>query len=188
MNSRSPTASMLACGGMLDQAYTWICTQRLDRGPDNSIWDLRYHWNFLKPQRQTQLSSGQYVLSPMQSYFINDVWISSWTAMDALVLKALALTLQPLFSIKEYMHCTHLKNGGGIHAAIKQVSLHQNNYRHILKSDAYHYYESIDHLVLLTALEQTVSCPVLLDLVSQYCQRLEIKDGNYYHFQRGIPS
>lgn len=27
----------------------------------------------------------------------------------------------------------------------------------------------------------------MLDLVSQYCQRLEIKEGNYYHFQRGIP-
>ena len=56
-----------------------------------------------------------------------------------------------------------------------------------MKSDAYHYYESIDHAVLLDALKKQVSCPVLLSLVSQYCQRVEIKEGHYYHFNRGIP-
>lgn len=38
------------------------------------------------------------------------------------------------------------------------------------------------HHVLLTALENAVDCKILLDLVTQYCQRLEIRDGVYYHF------
>ena len=50
-----------------------------------------------------------------------------------------------------------------------------------------HNYESIDHGVLLTLLKQYVACPTLLDLVAQYCQRLEMKDGHYYHFNCGIP-
>jgi RNA-directed DNA polymerase len=107
--------------------------------------------------------------------------------MDAVVLKAVALTLQTLFSVESYPHCTHLKGAGGIHSAIKETNKNQSSYQHILKSDAYHYYESIDHQVLLVALEREVKCPILLDLVSQYCQRLEIKEGNYYSFQRGIP-
>jgi len=170
---------------MIDQAYTWLCEQRLSH--NNSIWDIRHKWADLKPRLQHELRTGQYKLSPLQSYAINNEWISSWTAMDAVVLKALALTLQPLFTIEAYPHCTHLKGAGGIHSAIKQVSQNQNHYQHILKSDAYHYYESIDHQALLAALERDVKCPMLLDLVFQYCQRLEIKEGNYYHFQRGIP-
>ena len=172
---------------MLDQAYAWICSQRLERSHNNSIWDLRYNWHTIKPRLQQQLRAGLYFFSPLQSYYINDEWISSWTAIDALVLKALTLTLQPLFSPENYPHCTHLKHAGGIHEAIKQVSQHQSHYQHILKSDANHYYESIDHAVLLDALKKQVSCPVLLNLVSQYCQRLEIKEGHYYHFKRGIP-
>jgi len=172
---------------MLEEAYTWICLQRLERSHNNSIWDLRYHWDEIKPQLQHKLRTGQYLLSPMQSYYINNEWISCWTALDALVLKALALTLQPLFTLDKYVHCTHLKNAGGIHAAIKQVSQNKRHYQHILKSDAYHYYESIDHEVLLAELEKDVSCSIILNLVSQYCKRVEIKDGYYYHFQRGIP-
>ena len=180
-------ALVLWTDAMLDEAYVWVCTQRHERSHNNSIWDLIYNWAKIKPQLQHQLRTGLYLLSPMQSYFINNDWISSWTAMDALVLKALALTLQPLFSIDKYTHCTHLKNAGGIHAAIKQVSQNKGHYQHILKSDAYHYYESIDHQVLLSGLEQEVACPIIMNLVSQYCKRLEIKDGHYYHFKRGIP-
>lgn len=177
----------LSSNVMLDQAYAWVCNQWLDRSHNTSIWDLRYNWSTIKPRLQQQLRTGFYFLSPLQSYFINDEWISSWTATDALILKSLTCTLQPLFCTENYPHCTHLEHAGGIHEAIRQVSQHQNNYQHILKSDAYHYYESIDHLVLLDALKKQVSCPILLNLVSQYCQRLEIKNGHYYHFQRGIP-
>ena len=172
---------------MMDAAYAWVCKSRLESGHNNSIWDLRYNWTTIKPLLQKQLRNGHYFLSALQSYCINGEWRSCWSAMDALVLKALSLTLQPLFTPEQYSHCTHLKDGGGIHAALKQVSHNQNHYQHILKSDAYHYYESIDHQVLQAELEKHVSCPILLDLVSQYCDRLEIKDGHYYHFQRGIP-
>jgi len=59
---------------MLDQAYAWVCTQRLDRSHNNSIWDLRYNWNTIKPLLQRQLMTGQYLLNSLQSYCINDDW------------------------------------------------------------------------------------------------------------------
>ena len=172
---------------ILEQAYTSTCISRADRGHNHSIWDLRYHWTHCKAQLQQQLRMGRYVLGPVQSHHINGEWLSSWSAIDTLVLKALSLVLQPLFTKEHYPSVTHLKHGGGIHASLKHVSSNQSQYRYILKSDAYHYYESIDHEILLAAMRQYVTCPILLDLVTQYCQRVEIKDGNYYHIKKGIP-
>lgn len=183
----TPSIATLAANTTLDRAYTWICTQREASSHNNSIWDLRTHWTTLKPRLQHQLLSGEYHLNPLRTYIINKELISSWEAIDALVLKALTLTLHPLFSTEHYSHCAHLKGAGGIHAAIKDVSQHQANYKHLLKSDAYHYYESIDHQVLLTALKKQVDCKHLVHLVAQYCQRLEVREGNYYHFTSGIP-
>ena len=56
---------------MLDKAYAWVCSQRLERSHNNSIWDLRYNWHTIKPLLQQQLRTGQYFFSPLQSYYIN---------------------------------------------------------------------------------------------------------------------
>ena len=177
----------LATNEIINTAYDWVYAQRKNHSHNNSIWSLRANWAQLKPQLISQLLSGSYRLSPLKSHTINGERVSSWEAMDALVLKALALTLSPLFSPEEYSHCTHLKGGGGIHGAVKEVSRQRPGYKYILKSDVYHYYESIDHNVLLQALAKEVNCSIILDLVTQYCQRLEVHDGLYYHFTRGIP-
>jgi RNA-directed DNA polymerase len=176
-----------ATDAVLEQAYAWVCTQRIESSHNNSVWDVRINWAIQKPALQRQLRAGNYQLSPLRSYNINGELISSWDAMDALVLKAVSLTLQPLFSIAATPHCMHVKGAGGIHAALMQVTSQKGQYQHILKSDAYHYYESIDHEVLLVALEGLIDCKGILDLLAQYCQRLEIRDGHYVPFNRGIP-
>lgn len=172
---------------IMDQSYTWLCKQRADRGHNNSVWDLRWRWDELKSQLQLELQTGRYLLSPLASYQVNGEWLSSWTAQDALVLKAVSIALQSRIVTDQYPNCYHLKHAGGIHEAVKQVSEHQSAYQHILRSDAYHYYESIDHTVLLTGLRQHITCPILLDILKQYCERLEVKEGQYYKFNQGIP-
>lgn len=134
----------MASDDTLERAYSWVCQQREERSHNNSVWDLRYNWATRKSVLQHQILSGEYQLSPLRSYHIDGELISSWDATDALVLKALTLTLQPLFSTDNYTHCTHLKEAGRIHEAVKQVSQNKTGYKHILKRDAYHYYESID--------------------------------------------
>ena len=49
----------------------------------------------------------------------------------------------------EGTYCTRLKAAGGIHTAIENVSCNKDQYHRVLKSEAFHYYESIDHGVLL---------------------------------------
>jgi len=183
----NPHVTLMVSDTVLETAYAWVCSQRKASRHNNSVWDLRFNWIEFKSDLQNQLLTGSYKFSPLRRFEIKNEFMSSWDAVDALVLKALSITLQPLFSMEQYSSCTHLKGGGGIHAALRHVAARAGDYQHILKSDAYHYYESIDHQVLLTLLEQYISCPVLLNLVTQYCQRLETRDAHYYHFTQGIP-
>ncbi len=100
--SITPTVINLTSNTILEQAYAWICSQRKDSSHNNSVWDLRFNWTTRMPELQRQLLTGVYHLSPLRSYNINDEFISSWDATDALVLKALSLALQPLFSIDAF--------------------------------------------------------------------------------------
>jgi len=172
---------------LLDKAYDWLCKQRHNSSAHNSVWHLRYYWATIKPQLLQQLQAGTYHLSPLRTYIIDGEYVTSWDALDSLVLKAIALVLQPHFTHHTYDTCTHLKHRGGIHGAIKKVRDHQETYAHVLKSDVYHYYESIDHQVLLSSLAKEIGCPHLLNLIKQYCERVEIKEGVYYHQTQGIP-
>ena len=172
---------------VLDQAYQWVCQQRITRAHNNSIWDLRFNWAHEKSRLKLAIHKNTYYLSPMRRYVIKGESVSAWEAIDAVVLKAFAITLQPLFSNQSYPACTHLKSGGGIHGALRKVSLNKSQHHHLLKSDIYHYYESMNHGVLLDTLKKHVHCTRLLRLVTQYCERLEIRDGHYFHFTSGIP-
>lgn len=187
MNRTEVTDIDITSDIMLDSAYEWVCQQRIDTHHNNSVWDVRFNWKTLKPLIQEQLRQGAYHLSPLRCYRIDNELISSWEAIDSVVLKALSLTLNALFTPEHYPHCTHLKNNGGLYGAVERVSKNKINYKHALKSDVFHYYESIDHDVLLQELKKIVQCEILLNLITQYCQRLEIKDGNYFYFKKGIP-
>lgn len=172
---------------VLGLAYAWSCKQRMNRSHNNSIWDLRFNWKLEKERLKSQVKKNTYTLSPLRRYVINGESVASWDALDSILLKALSITLQSLFSNQAYPDCTHLKEGGGIHRALQHVNDNKACYQHILKSDAYQYYDSMDHDVLLDALKEKISCPGLLRLVTQYCERVEIRDGHYFHFTRGIP-
>ena len=106
VNLNSPAHTLAT---RLTEAYVWLCAQRRQRSANNSVWDLRFRWQQLQPQLQEQLRNGRYRLSPVQSYFIQGQWVSSWCATDALVLKALALSLQAWFGREAYPRCTHIK-------------------------------------------------------------------------------
>ena len=90
------TAARMASNDILELAFSWVCKQREPRSHNNSVWDLRFNWETRKAVIQSQLLSGEYRLSPLRSYDILGEFISSWDASDAVVLKALTLTLQPL--------------------------------------------------------------------------------------------
>jgi hypothetical protein len=85
-----PTIHPIASSNALDAAYTWLCKQRAERSHNNSVRDLQFNWDVLKPHRR------------------------------------------------------------------------------------HHYYESINHQVLLSAIEEYIPCKETLRLIRQYCERVEI--------------
>lgn len=187
MGINSPTIADVLQDELLERAYAWLCQQRKDHSAHNSVWHVRFHWASTKQEIKEQLLKGTYRLAPLKVYEINNERLSSWDAQDALVLKALSLTLSPLFTKDHYPECTHIKDAGGVHGALYQVSDAMSQYEHVLKSDIYSYYDSIDHSVVQNLLAPLIQCPIILDLISQYCERVEIKDGDYTTITRGIP-
>jgi hypothetical protein len=104
----------------------------------------------------------EHLLPPLQSYDIDGQNSSSW---HGIVLKAMSLLLSPLFKSLQ----------GGVHQVVKEVevNIHGNS-------------ESIQHDILLTEFKKEIQCEGLIKLLEQYLQRLEIRDGIYYHFLQGI--
>ena len=39
----------------MELAYKWLCKQREEHSHNNSVWDLRYNWETVKPLLQNQL-------------------------------------------------------------------------------------------------------------------------------------
>jgi len=77
-----------------------------------------------------------------QKYSINGETYKCWTAADLIVLKSLSIYIQKNYT-NTLGESTHLKDKGGIHQALKQVEAKKCGYPQILKSDVYHYYDSI---------------------------------------------
>jgi hypothetical protein len=42
----------MATDGIITQTYEWLCHQRKEKSHNNSVWDLRHHWERLKPELQ----------------------------------------------------------------------------------------------------------------------------------------
>ena len=172
---------------ILEASYAWLCIQRNKAHHNNSVWDFRFKKDQYLPALQQSLLDGTYRFSPLKSHTINGNRLSSWNAADLLVLKAISLALQPLITQTHAPHSAHLKNAGGVHGALQQVVAHQSHYQQILKTDVKDYYASINHDILLSLCRTYIDCEILLNLIRQYCERLEIRDGHYFHFAQGIP-
>ncbi|MEM9281592.1 MAG: reverse transcriptase/maturase family protein [Verrucomicrobiota bacterium] len=113
----------------------------------------------------------------------------SWDALDAFVLKGIALLLTPLITQVVPRVCFHLPGRGGMKGAIRAVrdAIASGRYPFIAKSDAKGYYANIRHATLLAELRQITSDPTILDLVCQLCHRTVVVNGCYRRVEKGIP-
>ena len=169
---------------LLEKAFKDVRKSRLHHCSNASIWDVSLHWSEIKQRLLKNIHLGHYQLSPCVSYFKDGEWRSYWDAQDAVVLKALYYLLQEKMNIP---NCHHLKGHGGIHGSIKALHQAKPHYQKVFKSDIDSYYASINHQILLNQLKSYSQCPIIMDLFKQYMKRVEIKNGNYYSFEQGIP-
>ena len=109
---------------------------------------------------------------------------------DRLVIRALAQVLQPLLCETLSPHCTHLRDHGGLHEAVRATNQHlaAQPKAQVIKSDVQSYYAHIDHLILAEQLRVLFPHePQLHRLLSDFLRRTTLRGGQFTDITLGIP-
>ncbi|MEH6579730.1 MAG: reverse transcriptase/maturase family protein [Amphritea sp.] len=169
----------------IDSAYAWLCKQRVHFPPDADIWHLRFHWATERLLLLEQLRQQTFQFSPMSTIIkTNGDAIQLWSAIDALVLKAISLVLPGYLRLS--CHCTHVKGHGGLKATVNDVQCHLHHYKFVMRTDVKNYYSTIDHTILLNQLAQDIKDRFLFRLLCLYVRRATERGGLYMDIQKGI--
>jgi hypothetical protein len=98
----------IASDSVLDAAFTWLCKRRRDYPDHADVWEFRRNWPQEKDRIRTELPSGRYRFGLLTRITLaNGDEIDLWSARDALVLKALAITLSKYLPVS--LCCTHVR-------------------------------------------------------------------------------
>ncbi len=176
----------IASESVLNQAYAWLCERRLDYSANDDVWDVRWQWEELRPKLQEWLRAGVYRIGAARRFPAGDEMVEVWPALDALVLKAIALVLTAHWLPNLSPHCYHVEGRGGAKAAVRFVNEHIADNPFVFRTDVKSYYASIDHDILLALLAEDVPDQRVLDLLRQYVRRTIYDDGLYEDVTQGI--
>ena len=80
--------------------------------------------------------------------------MAAWSPASQQRLHQLKDRLNPFLSTQLSRHCTHITNNGGVKAAVRRVHKLSSHARFVARFDMYHYYQRINHKVLLEQLKQ----------------------------------
>lgn len=134
-----------------------------------------------------KLNNNSYNLNPSKIYFINNNRINIWPALDAVVIKAVQLQLQEIVTNRQsWQNIYSMSNQGGLKQCITDVQSLGKKYKYIIKTDIADFYKTINHDILLTIIKKFTKNQVILNIVEQYCDRIEIDNGDYKHVNMGI--
>ena len=176
----------IAANEVLEEAFAWLCDRRKNYSHNDEVWQVRERWSGIKTQLQRDLLGGRYRFSPLRRiHRINDR-LEIWSALDSLVLKAVAIVLTGRLAPRLSKRCTHLAGNGGAKAAVRQVLDHLPKNTFVFRTDVKHYYASIRHDILHAQLAGHINDPRLLDLLWQYMRRTVYDDGLYEDIEQGI--
>lgn len=170
---------------LIEAAYHWLCQQRQNFPANSDIWDLRFHWRKYKSELLTQLQHQTFYFSPLQQITkANGENIHLWSSIDSLVLKMLTIALARYLPSSKL--CTHLKNHGGAKQAVNLIYTEYKHLAFVFRTDVKHYYESINHSILLNKLSVYIKDKFLLNLLAQYMKRTIERGGNFEEIDKGI--
>ncbi|MBA6398687.1 hypothetical protein [Colwellia sp. BRX10-4] len=110
--------------------------------------------------------------------------IHLWSSQDALVLKMLAMALPDALALSP--RCTHIKGHGGLKATVNTLHSALPDYSYVMKTDVKHYYESIDHTILLQQLDKDIANPFVWRLLVQFVKRTVEVGGTFKSIHCGI--
>ena len=152
------------------------------------VWRFRRDWPVEKARLQDELLSGRYEIGLLDRVtLIKDgkaEEVDLWPARDAIVMKALAWTLQEHLPLSP--RCMHLKGHGGLKRAVCEVYEALPQHQFVLKTDVQSYYASIDHGLLLDRLAKYIDDDRVMNIVTQYLRRCAERGGLFWEHRKGI--
>jgi hypothetical protein len=172
---------------LLNESFSWLCKQRKHFPANSDVWDVRFHWNKIKPQLIDELISNTFNFQPLQKVTKSSVEvIHLWTSIDSVVLKLLSLVLQRYLPSSKL--CTHLKWHGGSKQTVTSIQSKITNNTFVFRTDVKSYYESINHEILLDNLSVYIKDKIVMNLLSQYSKRSVESGGLFKDIKQGIAS
>ena len=130
----------VASDEVIEQAFLWICLKRKEHSHNNDVWDLRRHWQTVKPDIQKQLLDGTYQFNSRPEIRFGNETIEILALLDALVLKAVTLVLTQHLKPHISNQCVHVKGNGGGKEAVRQITRHIKENSFIFRFDVKDYY------------------------------------------------
>ncbi|WP_088329933.1 reverse transcriptase domain-containing protein [Lacimicrobium sp. SS2-24] len=103
---------------------------------------------------------------------------------DALVLKILAMAFSDALALSPL--CAPIKGHGGLKATVNDVHAALHDYPYVMKTDVKHYYQSIDHTLLLKQLDKDIADPFIWRLFVQFIKRTVERGGTFKSITCGI--
>ena len=172
---------------LLDTAFIWLKKQRKYFPADADIWHLWLHWPEEKWRILREVNTDRYNFSPVQLICNRKGECHAiWSAADALVIRCIAIMIEPL--LPSHPRCEHLRgHGGGPRSAHRMRRLIQErDFRYVCRTDIRHYYATIDKACLYDQCCRYVISPCLRHLLYQFIHYSVEYGGNIHTPYRGI--
>ena len=164
----------------LEIAYRHVYRRKCKTNESNDLWHLAHDWGHQRKKISDMLRRESYHFSPVRSYEYKDnKYLYTFRTVDALVIKAIALTLIEVLPRSPLCHS--YKGHGGVKRALARVQACEGTY--LLKTDVQDYYASIDHFLLLEKLSVYIS-PDLLRLIYKALKCLNM---HLVSIEKGLP-
>ncbi len=170
---------------LLEVAKTWILKARKHFPHHESDWDVCFHWEAEKKLILNLLMKGEYPFQPVKiirKQSGGTTWL--WHARDAIVLKALAISMAPYCNIS--VDCTHTKGHGGITRLSKLTDKACRDNHFAFKSDIKDFYQSINHEFLVAKLKALGFEACVIQLIQCFLNHAEEYGGLYSEMTVGI--
>ena len=123
------TLKTIAQEALIQKAYEHVKNRRKNSHANADIWHTATHWHAIKKEIIAKLNTGTYQLDLVKNHILkNKRMVAYWRSPDAIVLKAIAITLTAKINKQSHMQrVKHLKGNGGIKAAVREAyELSQN--------------------------------------------------------------
>lgn len=171
----------------LDKALAHVYRTRKDDVHNSDIWSLSLYWDKYKTTIREELLSGNYLLTQLSVFKGGDgKYYTRFSSKDAVVLKAIAMILDPIIIKDVGDRCFHLRGNGGFKGAVREAASVINDYTYVIKSDVADFYASTNHKILLDHCKAIIKDNRIISILHQYMNRLEVYNGEYNLIEQGI--